>query len=111
MTVTIRGLCRDFGDRTAVNNLDAQMKEGEIFALLGHNGAGKTTTISMLTGLLEPTSGNAEVYGNKIADGMAPIHQLLGVCPQHDVLFDYLTTSEHIEFFARLKGEKDGPKP
>lgn len=58
----------------------------------------------MLTGMLGRTSGDAIVYGRPLSEGMAPIRQLLGVCPQHDVLFDYLTIGEHIDLFARLKG-------
>jgi len=58
----------------------------------------------MLTGMLGRTSGDAVVYDRRLSGGMAPIRQLLGVCPQHDVLFDYLTVGEHIDLFARLKG-------
>jgi len=58
----------------------------------------------MLTGMLGCTSGDAVVYGRRLSGGMAPIRQLLGVCPQHDVLFDYLTVGEHVDLFARLKG-------
>jgi len=65
-------------------------------------GAGKTTTVSMLTGMLGRTSGDAVVYDRRLSGGMAPIRQLLGVCPQHDVLFDYLTVGELIDLFARL---------
>lgn len=102
--VTLQGLGKTYGDFRAVSNMDVTMNEGEIFALLGHNGAGKTTTISMLTGLTPPTEGNAKVYGYRISDEMAPIHKLLGLCPQHDILFDLLTTGEHIDFFTQLKG-------
>jgi len=59
----VSGLFKKFGDKFAVNGTDLTMYNGQIFALLGHNGAGKTTTISMLTGLLEPTAGKAEVFG------------------------------------------------
>jgi ABC-type multidrug transport system ATPase subunit len=59
----VRGLIKQFGDKTAVAGANLTMYKGQIFALLGHNGAGKTTTISMLTGLLEPTAGFAEVFG------------------------------------------------
>jgi ABC-type multidrug transport system ATPase subunit len=65
---------------------------------------GKTTTVSMLTGLLERTAGDATIYGNSLSNGIDSIRQLLGICPQHDVLFDYLTIGEHIDLFARLKG-------
>jgi ABC-type multidrug transport system ATPase subunit len=59
-------LKKSFGEKKAVNGLDLTMYNGQIFALLGHNGAGKTTTLSILTGLIEPTDGNAEVFGINI---------------------------------------------
>ena len=80
------------------------MYNGQIFALLGHNGAGKTTTLSMLTGLLEPTSGRAEVFGKDIFNEMDEIRKILGVCPQHDVLFEMLTPEEHLRLYAAFKG-------
>lgn len=57
------------------------MYNGQIFALLGHNGAGKTTTISMLTGLLEASSGAAEVFGHDLFNDMNTVRNFLGVCP------------------------------
>lgn len=99
----IRGLRKEFGDKIAVDNTDITMYQGQIFALLGHNGAGKTTTISMLTGLFEPTKGTASVYGINIFDEMEEMRKILGVCPQHDVLFDYLTPREHLMLFAAFK--------
>jgi len=56
-------LIKTFGTKRAVDGTNLTIYNGQIFALLGHNGAGKTTTISMLTGLLEPTAGKAEVFG------------------------------------------------
>jgi len=102
--VQLLGLRKEFGSHVAVEGLDLNMFEGEIFALLGHNGAGKTTTVSMLTGMLERSDGDALIYGNFLSNGLDDIRQLLGMCPQHDVLFDYLTIGEHIDLFARLKG-------
>lgn len=81
-----------------------KMYTGQIYALLGHNGAGKTTAISMLTGLLEPTSGNAEVFGLNVFNQMDEVRKVLGVCPQHDVLFDFLTPVDHLKIFAAFKG-------
>lgn len=83
------------------------MFNGEIFALLGHNGAGKTTTISMLTGLTEPSDGAAEVFGVSVFDNMNEIRQMLGVCPQHDVLFEFLTPKEHLKLFSSFKGSEN----
>lgn len=71
---------------------------------MGHNGAGKTTTLSMLTGLIEPTDGNAEVFGINIFQNMNEVRLMLGVCPQHDILFDSLTPEEHLRLFSSFKG-------
>lgn len=80
------------------------MYNGQIFALLGHNGAGKTTTISMLTGLLEPSAGQASVFGIDIFNNMDEVRKNLGVCPQHDVLFEFLTPEDHLRLFSSFKG-------
>jgi ABC-type multidrug transport system ATPase subunit len=64
--IKLKKLTKTFGKFKAVNNLSFSIREGEIFTILGHNGAGKTTAIYMLTGVLKPTSGNAEMYGNSI---------------------------------------------
>ena len=64
--IEIMNLRKDFGAKTAVNDLNLTVQEGEIFAFLGVNGAGKTTTIRMLTGLTSPTSGDATVLGHSI---------------------------------------------
>ena len=79
------------------------MYKGQITALLGHNGAGKTTTMSILTGLFPPSSGSAHVNGKSILTDMDAIRESLGLCPQHNVLFDRLTVKEHLEFFINLK--------
>ena len=71
---------------------------------MGHNGAGKTTTLSMLTGLLEPTQGHAEVLGMDIFREMSDVRKILGVCPQHDVLFEFLTPEDHLRLFCSFKG-------
>jgi ABC-type multidrug transport system ATPase subunit len=95
----------------AVDNLSLDMYEGQITALLGHNGAGKSTTISMLTGLYPPTSGTATLYDQDLATQMVKVRQLMGVCPQHDVIWPLLTVAEHLELFAAIKGaEPDAAK-
>ena len=79
------------------------MYEGQITALLGHNGAGKTTTINILSGFYPPTSGNAFINGLSVLDDIELIRTNLGLCPQHNVLFDRLTVREHLRFFIKLK--------
>ena len=88
---------------TAVSNMSLKMFEGQITALLGHNGAGKTTTINMLAGFFPPTSGTAYINGLSVVDDIDQITNNLGLCPQHNVLFDCLTVREHLRFFIRLK--------
>jgi ATP-binding cassette subfamily A (ABC1) protein 3 len=108
----IRNLRKEFGEKVAVAGTNMTMYNGQIFALLGHNGAGKTTTISMLTGLLEANSGRAEVRGIDIFNDMDEFRKNLGICPQHDVLFEFLTVREHLELFSAFKGKTgDSIKP
>ena len=106
--VQTRGLRKEFdtpdGKKVAVRNVDLTMFEGEIFVLLGHNGAGKTTTISMLTGLLAPTSGAMTFFGRDALGEQADIRRELGVCPQHDVLWPELSVEEHLRLFCAIKG-------
>lgn len=64
-----------------------RLYESQITALLGHNGAGKTTTMSMLCGLYSPSSGMASVYGRDLRKEMRRVRDVLGVCPQQNVLF------------------------
>ncbi|GFO39497.1 ATP-binding cassette transporter sub-family a, partial [Plakobranchus ocellatus] len=93
-----------FGKKVAVDSTSLKMYDGQITVLLGHNGAGKTTTMSMLTGFIPPTSGTAEVNGCDIRNNIQGVRESLGLCPQHDILFDTLTVQEHLQFFAKLKG-------
>ncbi|NXV83242.1 ABCA1 protein, partial [Atlantisia rogersi] len=104
--VSIQNLVKVYrdGKKVAVDGLTLNFYEGQITSFLGHNGAGKTTTMSILTGLFPPTSGTAFILGKDIRSELSTIRQNLGVCPQHNVLFDLLTVEEHIWFYARLKG-------
>ena len=102
--IGIKGLCKNFGKKRAVQNLNLNMFSGQITSLLGHNGAGKSTTISMLTGLYPPTSGKAYINDLDIAKDFDQIRKNLGICPQHNVLIERLTVKEHMHFFIRLKG-------
>ncbi|KAJ8437049.1 hypothetical protein Cgig2_025896 [Carnegiea gigantea] len=96
-----KGIC------CAVDSLELTLYENQILALLGHNGAGKSTTISMLVGLISPTSGDALVYGKNILADMNDIRKDLGVCPQNDILFPELSVKEHLEMFGILKGVEE----
>ncbi|GBF94154.1 ABC transporter A family [Raphidocelis subcapitata] len=90
--------------KLAVRQLNLAIERGECFGLLGPNGAGKSTSINMMVGLLEPTHGTALIGGYDIRTDMAAIYTLMGVCPQHDLLWETLTGREHLLFYGRLKG-------
>uniref|UniRef100_A0A1B0GH75 Putative lipid exporter abca1 n=1 Tax=Lutzomyia longipalpis TaxID=7200 RepID=A0A1B0GH75_LUTLO len=90
--------------KVALQGLTMNMFEDEITVLLGHNGAGKTTAMSMLTGMFPPTSGTAMVNNRDIRMDIEGVRDSLGLCPQHNILFDSLTVREHIIFYSRLKG-------
>lgn len=109
--ISLEGLRKVFGSKVAVEGTNLRMYEDQITALLGHNGAGKTTTMSIITGLFPPTSGTAVVNGYDIATDISRVQESLGICPQHDVLFDTMTVAEHLWFFCRLKGVAGGDIP
>uniref|UniRef100_A0AAR2J2T1 ABC transporter domain-containing protein n=1 Tax=Pygocentrus nattereri TaxID=42514 RepID=A0AAR2J2T1_PYGNA len=90
----------------ALRGLTFDIYEGQITALLGHSGAGKSTLMNILCGICPPTEGSATIYGSpvaKIADG-AEMKQLVGICPQFNIIFDVLTVEEHLRIFAAIKG-------
>jgi ABC-type Na+ transport system ATPase subunit NatA len=91
-------------DFTAVNELWLHVEDNQLFCLLGHNGAGKSTTISMLTGLLQPTEGDAHILGMSLRHDVDKIRKEMGVCPQFDILWNELTSAEHIQLFGAIKG-------
>jgi len=105
--VELRHLSKTYGEVQAVQDLDLMMYGGEIFALLGHNGAGKTTTLAMLCGLVKPTSGSCNIFGYDLVQDRDQAQRLLGVCPQHDVLWESLTAEEHLLLFGGFKGMTD----
>ena len=92
------------GEKVAVKDVSIAINRNNCFGLLGHNGAGKTTMINMLTGLFEPTAGDSWINGFSIKSAMDKIFPEMGVCPQHDVLWDDLNAQEHLLFYGRLKG-------
>ncbi|XP_051046373.1 glucosylceramide transporter ABCA12 [Phodopus roborovskii] len=101
--VALHGVTKMYGSKTAVQNLNLNFYEGHITSLLGPNGAGKTTTISMLTGLFGASAGTIFVYGKNIKTDLNTVRKNMGVCMQHDVLFSYLTTKEHLLLYGSIK--------
>lgn len=103
--IQIKNLRKVYSNKkVAVEGLNINMYDDQITVLLGHNGAGKTTTMSMLTGMFPPTNGTALINGCDIRNNINGARESVGLCPQHNILFDELTVREHIIFFGRLKG-------
>ncbi len=100
--VIVKDLVKQFGDVTAVNGINLDIKKGELFGLLGPNGAGKTTTINMLVGLLDPTEGTASVGGYDVKRDLNKIKEIIGVCPQEPAVFKFLKGRENVELFGNL---------
>ncbi len=88
----------------ALADLSLEVPEGEVFGLLGHNGAGKTTTVSILTTLLDPTAGSAEVQGADVGKSSAKVRRSIGYLPENVEFYDSLSLEENLVFFARLSG-------
>lgn len=102
--IRTEGLTRRFGDLVAVDQLDLEVPRGCFFGFLGPNGAGKSTTIAMLTGLLRPSAGRAEILGRDLAREPLAVKRSLGVVPEQLALFDRLTGPEYLAFVARMYG-------
>src|SRR5213592_4226863 len=104
--IAVRGLTKVFKDfwgrpkARAVDNVDFEVRRGEVFGLLGPNGSGKSTTIKMLLGLLYPTKGHIEVFGK------SPRHvatkSRIGYLPEESYLYRYLDSNETLDFFGNL---------
>ncbi|NLT41157.1 MAG: ATP-binding cassette domain-containing protein [Anaerolineae bacterium] len=100
----VSDLVRKYGDFAAVDGVSFTMQEGEVFGLLGPNGAGKTTVISVLTGVLPPTSGTARIGGHDIVREQAAAKRLNGLVPQDLALYPTLSARDNLEFFGRIYG-------
>jgi ABC-2 type transport system ATP-binding protein len=92
---------------TALEGLDLEVRQGEVFGFLGPNGAGKTTTLKILMGLIYPTSGKAWLFGKDIGDAEAKAR--LGFLPESPYFYDYLTGAEFLQFYGRLFGLRGAP--
>lgn len=102
--IIVKDLVKQFEDVTAVDSLNLEIKQGELFSLLGPNGAGKTTTINILSGILKPTKGTAIIAGFDVTKNPEEIKKVIGVCPQKAAVFKFLNARENIELFGNLHG-------
>lgn len=102
--IACNGLTRRFGEFTAVENVTFEIATGSICALLGPNGAGKSTIVKMLTGLLPPTAGSANVAGLAVSGQSNELKHAIGVVPENLGLFDALSVAEHLDLAGAVYG-------
>ena len=105
------GLVKAFGDLRAVDGVDLEVSQGEIFGVLGPNGAGKTTMLRMLATLLPIDAGEARIFGVDVAREPHRVRQLIGVTGQYASVDENLTASENLWLFGRLQGHALGGRP
>lgn len=102
--IRISGLTKRFGSVRALDDLDLDVREGEIYGFLGPNGAGKSTTINVLLDFVRPTEGRAEVLGYDTQDQSTAVRQRVGILPEGYGTYHRLTARQHLEFVAESKG-------
>ncbi len=102
--IAARGLTKKYGQLTAVDCLDLELRPGEVYGFLGPNGSGKSTTIGMLTGVLAPTSGEVTVCGFDLKKEPEKAKACIGYVPDEPVLYEKLTGLEHLDFIGELYG-------
>jgi len=99
--IEVRNLTKKFNERTVLNRITFQVKEGEIFGYLGPTGAGKTTTMRIILGLLKPTAGDALVWGQNLG-GNEGLRRRVGVLLEHDGLYERISAYENLDYYAQL---------
>ena len=104
LVIDVKGVSKTFGDKKVVDNVDLQVKRGEIYGFLGPNGSGKTTTIRMICGLLTPDSGTGHCLGLDIVKQSLLIKRKVGYMTQHFSLYKDLSVYENLDFIARVFG-------
>jgi ABC-2 type transport system ATP-binding protein len=109
--IETHGLTKEFGERTAVAELDLAVRAGEIYGFLGPNGAGKTTTIRMLTGIIPPSRGEARVAEHDLAADRNGARASIGLLPESLGQYGWMSPAEYLEFFARLYGVRAAEIP
>ena len=104
--IQIKNVTKSFKGKTAVENLNLSVGEGEILGLLGANGAGKSTTINMLLGFIKPDSGAVLINQKDVSKNTKEIRKLIGYIPENVNLYPYLSALENLDYFCKLAGLK-----
>ena len=108
--ISIQNIIKSFKNLKAVDNLSLEIKEGEIYGLLGSNGAGKSTTLNILLGFLTPDSGTALINGVDTTDNSDKARKKIGYIPENVSLYPYLTGVENLDYFCKLNDKNHSPE-
>lgn len=106
LAIQTKALTKSYGNICAVSALDLEVRQGELFSLLGVNGAGKSTTIKMLCALTEPTSGTAAILGCDVVRERQAVRECINLSPQETAVAPNLTVEENLAFFAGIYGKE-----
>jgi len=109
--IQVQGLSRSYGDLRAVDDVSFDIGRGEVVGLLGHNGAGKTTIMKMLTGFLEPDSGEIRIDGLDIAADRRAVQRRIGYLPENCPLYPEMTVIDYLDYQAALHGVGPQDRP
>jgi len=104
--IRVENISKNFGTLKAVDNLSFEVEAGQVFGFLGQNGSGKSTTIRMLLSLIHPSSGSIELFGKSIQKNRDSILEQVGAIIERPDLYPYLTATEHLQLFAKVRKQK-----
>lgn len=110
LVLSVKNITKIYGDRTAVNNVSFDIKEGEIYGLIGQNGAGKTTIIKIITGLAKPTSGRVYICGNNVSTNFEKAIKNVGGIIENPELYTYMSGLDNLKYYASLYDNIDRKK-
>jgi ABC-2 type transport system ATP-binding protein len=102
--ISIQAICKNYGTRTALDNISFDISVGEVVGFLGPNGAGKSTTLKILTGFLAPTSGNAYIQDINVLENPIQAQKHIGYLPENAPLYPDMTVEEYLEYIAQIRG-------
>src|SRR6185436_6981776 len=100
--ISIKGLSKNYGDKTVLDNITLDVNPGQIIGYIGPNGAGKSTTVKILTGIIQDYEGSVSVMGKNLRENVMEIKSKVGYIPELAELYDLLTPREYLTFIGKL---------